>query len=462
MTEGNLRRQIIFFALPVFIGNLFQQMYNTVDSLIVGNFLGQKALAAVTSTGSLTFLLVGFFVGFSNGASVIVARQIGTRKEEAVEQAVHTAMALGITCGVLMTLLGVLGSPWLLEVMQTPKDVMGDAQLYLTVYFAGSFFLVMYNMMVGILQAAGDSRHPLYYLVFSSLLNIGLDTLFIGGFKMGVEGAALATIISEAVSMTLCLVRLMRVRDIYRVRPARIRFVGLYLRKILLQGFPTALQMTVIDIGNILIQAYINTFGSLAMAGIGAYCKVEGFCFLPVVSFSVAVTTFVSQNLGAGKHERIRKGIAFSLVCAVLLIEVIGIAMYILAPHLVGAFNSDPRVIAYGAGRAHVCCLFFFLLGFSHVSSAVMRGLGKPIVPTVIMMICWCAVRVICVLTIGQMVHSIQLTYWLYPATWLLSSVWFAILLWRMLLKNRGSAVKISQELIPGNEEALEDISDIS
>ncbi len=436
MTEGNLRRQIIFFALPVFIGNLFQQMYNTVDSLIVGNFLGQEALAAVTSTGSLTFLLVGFFVGFSNGASVIVARQIGSRKEYMVERAVHTAMALGLLCGVLMTLLGVLGSPLLLQLMQTPKDVLPDAQAYLTVYFAGSLFLVMYNMMVGILQAAGDSRHPLYYLIFSSLLNIGLDTLFIAGFGMGVDGAALATILSEAVSMTLCLIRLLRVQDIYRVRLRRIRFDMECLRKILYQGLPTALQMTVIDLGNILIQTYINSFGSLAMAGIGAYCKVEGFCFLPVTSFSVAVTTFVSQNYGAGQHERIRKGIVFSIVCTLVLIELIGIVLYRFAPQLVGAFNADTRVIQYGAGRAYVCCPFFFLLGFSHVSSAVMRGLGKPVIPTIVMMICWCAVRVTCVLTIGQRIHTIQLTYWLYPITWLLSSIWFALLFWKMIRRD--------------------------
>lgn len=435
MTDGNLSRQIVLFALPVFVGNLFQQMYNTVDSLIVGNLLGQTALAAVTSTGALTFLFVGFFVGFSNGASVIVARQIGLGQEDRISRAVHTAMALGILCGILMTVLGMFGSPVLLRLMQTPEDVLAEAERYLVVYFAGSFFLVMYNMMVGIMQAAGDSRHPLYYLIISSLLNIVLDFLFIAGFGMGVEGAAIATIISEAVSMLLCVVRLLRVQDAYRVRFRKIRLERQFLLHILFQGLPAALQMTIIDIGNIMIQSYINSFGSFAMAGIGAYTKVEGFCFLPVTSFSVAVTTFVSQNFGAGKKKRIRDGILFSILCSVVLIEIIGVFMYLFAPQLIGAFQADPLVIEYGVGRAHVCCLFYCLLGFSHVASAVLRGLNKPVTPTIVMLVCWCAVRVVCILTIGQMYRTIALTYWLYPITWSLSSVWFAILLWRMRKK---------------------------
>ena len=429
MTEGNLRRQIVMFALPVFIGNLFQQMYNTVDALIVGNFLGQEALAAVTSVAALAYLLVGFSIGFSNGVSVVVARHIGSGRKEMVERAVHTAMALGIVCGILMTVAGVLGSPALLRLIQTPDDVLQDAQLYLTIYFGGSFFLIMYNIMVGIIQAAGDSRHPLVYLIISSLLNIGLDILFIAGFGMGVEGAALATIISEAVSMVLCFGYLVKVKDIYRVRLRQIRLHAGLVKMMLYQGLPAALQLIIIDLGNIMIQSYINSFGSLAMAGIGAYCKVEGFCFLPVTSFSVAVTTFVSQNLGARKDERIRKGSGFSIFSTILVIELIGIALYIFAPQLVGLFNSNPDVIAYGVDRAHVCCLFYFLLGFSHIASAVMRGLGKPIIPTVVMMICWCAVRIVSVLTIGEMVHRIELAYWLYPATWLLSSVIFVFLI---------------------------------
>ena len=435
MTEGDYKKKIIFFAIPVFIGALFQQMYNTVDSLIVGNYLGPDALAAVSSTGSLTFLLVGFFWGFSNGAGVIVARFIGARNEDRTFHAVHTAMGVGLVCGAVMTILGVIISPILLRIMQTPQSVYVEAKTYLTIYFAGSFFLVMYNMSVAILQAAGDSRHPLYYLVISSLTNIVLDVVFIAVFGMGVEGAALATIISECLSMLLCLQRLMRADDAFRVDLRKIHFDRRCVQQIIRQGLPTAFQSTVIDIGNLLIQSYINSFGSLAMAGIGAYTKVEGFCFLPVTSFSTAVTTFVSQNYGAGRRDRVRKGSFFSIACVVLMIEAIGVVMFLLAPQLVGAFSSDPSVIAYGVGRARVCCLFYCVLGFSHISSAVLRGIDKPVVPTVIMMVCWCAVRVASVMTIGQIWHHIELSYWLYPVTWALSTVLFIVILTKELRK---------------------------
>lgn len=431
MTEGNHKKEIIFFAIPVFIGALFQQMYNTVDSLIVGRFLGADALAAVSSTGALTFLLVGFFWGFSNGAGVLIARFIGARHKEKIFHAVHTTIGVGLICGIAMTVLGIVISPILLRIMKTPESVYVEAKIYLTIYFGGSFFLVMYNMMVAILQAAGDSRHPLYYLVISSLTNIVLDIVFIACFRMGVEGAALATILSECLSMLLCLQRLLRTEEDYRLTLSKIHFDRRCVMQIIHQGLPTAFQSTVIDIGNLLIQSYINSFGALAMAGIGAYTKVEGFCFLPVTSFSTAVTTFVSQNYGAGRMDRVRRGAFFSVLCVVVMIESIGVVMFLLAPQLVGAFSSNPSVIAFGVGRAKVCCLFYFLLGFSHIASAILRGLGKPVTPTIIMMVCWCAVRVASVLTIGRVFHTIALSYWLYPVTWALSTVLFVYILLR-------------------------------
>ena len=423
MTEGDYKKDIIFFAIPVFIGALFQQMYNTVDSLIVGNYLGPDALAAVSSTGSLTFLLVGFFWGFSNGAGVIVARFIGARNEDRTFHAVHTAMGVGLVCGALMTVLGVIISPILLRIMQTPQSVYVEAKTYLTIYFAGSFFLVMYNMMVAILQAAGDSRHPLYYLVIRSLANIVLDIVFIAVFRMGVEGAALATILSECLSMLLCLQRLMRADDTYRVDLRKIHFDRRCVQQIIHQGLPTAFQSTVIDIGNLLIQSYINSFGSAAVAGIGASTRAEGFGFLLITAFSIAVTTFVSQNIGAGEYERAKKGIRFTLITSILMIEAVGLIMYCFAPYIISAFSTSPDVIAFGTGRMRVCSLFYCMVGFSHISSAVMRGAGRPNVPLIVMLGCWCVVRVVILMTIGQTVHDIRLVYWIYPFTWVLSSV---------------------------------------
>lgn len=431
MTEGNYKGQIISFAVPVFIGALFQQMYNTVDSLIVGQFLGADALAAVSSTGALTFLLVGFFWGFANGAGVVIARFIGARDAGRTSRAVHTAMGIGIVCGILMTVLGIVISPVLLRIMKTPQSVYREAVVYLSIYFGGSFFLVMYNMMVAILQAAGDSRHPLYYLMVSSVTNIVLDIVFITVIGMGVDGAAWATILSECLSMLLCMQKLMRVRETHRVRLRKICFDRRCTALIVKQGLPTAFQSTVIDIGNLLIQSYINSFGALAMAGIGAYTKVEGFCFLPVTSFSTAVTTFVSQNYGAGKMDRVRKGAIFSSCCVIFLIEAIGVVMFLFAPQMVRAFSNDPSVIAFGVGRARVCCLFYCTVGFSHLASAILRGLDRPVAPTVILMVCWCMVRVISVLTIGRFWHRIELSYWLYPVTWMLSTVLFVLILLR-------------------------------
>ena len=427
LTTGDYRKKIILFALPIFVGRLFQQLYNTVDSLIVGNFLGPGALAAVSSTGSYVWLVVGFFIGLSMGAGTVIARNIGARDAEQTERSVHTAVALGIAAAVVMSLFGVFCSDTVLRLMGTPDDVFPLAAAYLKVYFAGASGLVMYNTFVGILQAAGDSRHPLIYLIISSVVNIILDLLFVAVFDMGVEGAAFATVISQILSALLAMRRLMKTDASYGLRLRKIGFERHNLKEILRFGLPSAMQSCVVDFSNILIQTYINSFGSLAMAGIGAYQKLEGFAFLPVISFSIAMSTFVSQNIGAKDRERAAKGIVFGLLTAVILIEVIGLSMYMFAPQLVSFFSRDPEVIAYGVGRAKVCTLFFCLMGFSNISSSIMRGLGKPVAPLAIMLVCWCAVRVIVLMTIGQIWHNVQLVYWIYPFTWTLSAVTYML-----------------------------------
>lgn len=439
MTSGDYRKKIIYFALPIFLGSLFQQFYNTADSLIVGNFLGSSALAAVSSTGSLIFLLIGFFLGFSSGSGVIIAREIGARNDENTSKAVHTAVFLGILFSIGMTVTGVLFADPMLHMIGIPEEVFREASLYVRIYFAGSTGLVMYNIMVGILQAAGDSRHPLYYLVASSLINIALDLLFIAGFHMGVEGAASATIISQFISMFLVLHRLVHIDAAYRIDFRRIRMHSAFLREIFAYGLPTAMQGCVIDFANLMIQAYINSFGQNAMAGIGAYSRIEGFMFLPVTAFGMALTTFVSQNIGAGQRERAFRGIRFGTICTLISIELIGVAIYTFAPQMIRLFIQDPDVIAYGVLRARICALFYFLLGFSHVTSSVMRGLGRPVVPMVVMLVCWCAVRVIAILLLGNTFHSIAFVSWLYPITWALSSAVY--ILQYMQMRSDASAI---------------------
>lgn len=425
MTEGDFRKKIVLFAIPVFLGQLFQQLYNTADSLIVGNFLGSNALAAVSSTGSLIYLLIGFFMGFSMGAGVVIGRHIGAKRIEEIEKSVHTTVAMGLVFSVLVSVIGVSMAKTFLTWMQTPMEVLPDATTYLRIYFGGSFSLIMYNTFVGILQASGDSKHPLFYLIASSIINIILDILFIGVLHMGVEGAAFATVLSQCISMLLALFRLLRTSEAIRITPSKIAFDMPNLTQIIRFGLPTALQGTAIDLGNILIQSYINSFGNFAMAGIGAYSKIEGFIFLPVSAFGMATTTFVSQNIGAKQIERTKQGIRFGTACSLILTAVIGVLIFIFAPVLIAAFDRNPMVIAYGVQRARIVSLFFFLLGFANTTSAVLRGLGKPIIPMVTMLVCWCGVRVAVILTIGQVVHDIALTGWLYPITWGLSCIVF-------------------------------------
>lgn len=423
MTEGTVWKRIVRFAVPVFIGQLFQQMYNTVDSLIVGKMIGTSALAAVTATGSIIFLIVGFFMGFSTGAGVVIARDIGAGDARAVSRGVHTTVAMGLVASVIMTALGMLFTPVILGWMDTPADVFPEASLYLRVYFAGSVGLVFYNLFVGILQASGDSKHPLYYLIFSSVLNAILDFSFIRFLHMGVEGAALATIIGQFVSAALVMRRLLKTDEVIRFEPKKIRFDRGKLVQIIQIGLPTALQACVIDLANMMIQSYINSFGKVAMAGIGASTKLEGFIFLPVNAFSMAMSTFVAQNLGAGEKGRMRQGIRFGLISSVLVVEALGALMVFFSPQLVALFDSNPEVIHYGALRGQICGFFFCLCGFSHVSSAVMRGIGKPVVPTIVMLTCWCAVRVVTLMTIGKIYHNILLAIWIYPITWTLSTI---------------------------------------
>ena len=423
LTEGSIAKNIIKFAIPMFIGNLFQQLYNVADSLVVGNFLGSDALAAVTSTGSLIFLLVGFFNGTAMGAGVIIARFFGAKDHENVKKAIHTDLAFGILCGAIMTLVGVIFAPQILTLMDTPEDVFVQSVLYIRIYFLGSIAVVLYNVCMGIMQAVGDSRHPLYYLIFSSVVNILLDLLFNGVFKLGVEYAALATIISQLLATLMCLWRLTGKSQTYRVELRKIGFDKGLLKQIVGIGLPSGLQNSIISIANVVIQANINAFGSAAMAGCGAYFKIEGFVFLPITCFSMALTTFIGQNLGAKQYDRAKKGAAFGIFCSITLAEVIGILVYFFMPRLILLFNAEADVVNYGILQAHTESLFYFLLAFSHTVAGIMRGAGKSTVPMFVMLGCWCIFRITYVTIITSIIPTIQVVFWAYPITWSLSSV---------------------------------------
>lgn len=414
---------MLLFALPVLLGNIFQQFYNAFDSWCVGNFIGEDALAAVSSSGNLIFLMVGFFNGTAMGAGVIIARYFGAKDYRAMRRAIHTDVAFGLVAGVLLTVLGVGFTPMILRWMGTPKDVLPQSVEYFRFYFCGALFTVMYNIFVGILHAVGDSRHPLYYLIISSVVNVVLDLLFVGWMGLGVGSAALATTVSQGISALLCFLRLVRDETPYQLSVREIRFHKDSLIDILRYGLPSGIQNSVISIANVVVQANINSFGKAAMAGCGSYSKIEGFAFLPITCFTQALATFVSQNLGAQKHERAKKGVAFGLGCSVLMAELIGITIWMFAEPLIAFFNDSPEVIDYGTRHMRTICLFYCLLAFSHCLSAILRGAGKASVPMVTMLCCWCALR-ICYITVAvRFINRLETVSAAYPITWTCSSV---------------------------------------
>ena len=427
MTTGSIWKRMVSFAVPVFLGNLCQQLYNTVDSVIVGKFVGKQALAAVASSGNLIFMMTGFFMGLFIGAGIVIAQYFGARNYEKVRSAVHTDIAFALCCGVLLTLLGVFFTPTILTWMRTPADVLDTSILYFRLYFLGSLATILYNAGMGILQAVGDSRSPLYYLVISSVVNVALDLLFVGAMDMGVAGAAVATVISQVVSAVLCIIKLTRSDGPYRLEIKRIGFDLSLLKKITSQGVPSGVQNSIIAIANVVVQSNINTFGSDAMAGCGSYSKVEGFVFLPITAFAIALTTFIGQNLGAGQFDRAKQGARIGILCSMAMAELIGVALFFLAPYAMRLFNDDPAVVAIGVRQSHIESLFFCFLAFAHGVSAVLRGAGRAQVPMYTMLGCWCILRVSYITLALKVWPDIATIFWAYPITWSVSCVVFLL-----------------------------------
>ena len=429
LTEGSIWKKMLLFALPIFLGNVFQQFYNAFDSWVVGKFIGDTALAAVSSSGSLIFMFVGFFNGVAMGAGVIISRFYGAQDHQNMRIAIHTDVAFGLVAGSILTVLGVVFSPTILRWMNTPESVLPQSLAYFRFYFCGAIFTVLYNVFVGILHAVGDSKHPLYYLMFSTCVNIVLDLLFVAVFKWGVGSAAIATTVSQGVSAALCCIRLMRVKEPYRLRLRDIRFDFPALKNIIRFGLPSGVQNSVISIANVVVQTNINAFGAAAMAGCGSYSKIEGFAFLPVTCFSMALATFVGQNLGAHKHDRVKKGMVFGIICSCVMAEAIGVLSYLFAPQLIAFFNDAPEVVDYGTRHMRTVCLFYALLAFSHCVAGIMRGAGKATVPMATMLVCWCLIRVSYITVAVRFVNELTTVSFAYPLTWTLSSIVFAIYL---------------------------------
>ena len=427
LTEGPIWKALLLFAAPIFLGQVFQQLYNTFDAWCVGYFINDNAMGAVTSSGSLIFLMVSFFNGLAMGAGVVIARYFGAKNDEAVSQTIHTAIAFGLCTGTTLTIVGITCTPIILRWMGIPDDTMVYSIPYFRFYFCGAIFTVMYNIFVGIHHAVGDSKHPLYYLICSTMVNIVLDLLFVGVMGFGVGAAALATTISQGISALLCCIHLMRSRGSARLYLRKIRFHRQSLQEIIRYGLPSAVQNSVIALANVVVQSNIFAFGADAVNGCGAYSKLEGFAFLPVMCFSQSLSTFTGQNLGAKQHDRVKRGVGFGIACSLTMAQIVGILSYVFAPQMIGFFAKSEAAIAYGTAHMRTICLFYFLLALSHCIAGIMRGAGKATVPMFTMLACWCLIRVSYITIAVRFVPELTTVSWAYPLTWTLSSIVFLI-----------------------------------
>lgn len=431
MTEGSIWKNILLFSVPLILGNLLQQLYNTADSIIVGNFVGSNALAAVGSSGSPIFLLIGFSQGIAVGAGVVVAQYLGAKDRKEAQEAVHTSLALAAILGLILTVGGILISRSLLVAMDTPAEVLEDAVTYMQIYFGGVLFSVVYNMAAGILNAAGNSQRSLLYLGIASGTNILLDLVLIAGLKMGVAGAAIATDVSQLVSCVLSLGFLMRVNDDYRVTAKEIKVHKKMAVRIIKVGLPTGIQNMVISLSNILVQAGVNGYGAAAMAGFAAYMKVDGFNILPIMSFSMAATTFVGQNFGAGKIDRVKKGTFVTLGMCVIYTILTGILLLVFQDSIMHLFTGDETVIAYGKICMLYFCPFYWMLGILQGLAGTVRGTGKSVPPMVVLLISLCLFRIVWIQFALPLFAGIEGVLLVYPVSWAVGAVLMVLYAWK-------------------------------
>ena len=431
MTEGGIFKNLLFFATPLILGNLLQQMYNAVDSIIVGNYVGSNALAAVGAGASLIYLLIAFSLGASVGAGVIVSQYLGAKDKEGVHKAVHTAMTISIILGLILTAGGILFSRKLLVMMNTPAEILDDAACYLRIYSYGLIFNVVYNMAAGILNAAGNSRRSLMYLAAAAVVNIFMDLLLIAGLKIGVAGAAIATNFSQAISCILALWFLFRVPADYRISLKSLRIHKAMALRIIQIGLPTGIQNMVISFSNILIQASINQYGATAVAGFSAYLKIDGFNILPVLSFSMAITTFIGQNYGAGKYDRMKKGMWVTLLMGIVYTVFTGILLLTFSGQIMRLFSEDVGVIAYGQTAMRYFCPFYWILAILHSLAGTVRGTGKSIPPMVVLLVSLCLLRIVWIQLVLPYYTSIEGIFILYPVSWLVGAVLMILYTWK-------------------------------
>ena len=427
MTEGNITRHIISFALPLLIGNVFQQLYNTVDTWVVGNYVSNEAFSAVGTVGPIINMLIGFFMGLSSGAGVVISQYYGAKRYNEVHDTVHTAMVMTIIMGIAFTAIGLGMTPFMLRLMNTPENVMPESTAYLTIYFSGILGLMIYNIGAGILRAVGDSQRPFYFLVVCAVMNTALDLLFVLVFHMGVEGVALATVLSQCTSALLVVITLMRTDTCIKLRLKDLKINFAMLGKIFRVGIPAAIQMAITSFSNIFVQSYINYFGDNCMSGWTAYAKIDQLLFLPMQSIALASTTFVGQNLGCNQVERARKGVSRALLIAIISTVILMVPVMAFASPVVAFFNSKAEVVEIGTMLLHWLSPFYVLCCFNQIYSGALRGAGNSRAPMIIMLTSFVAFRQVYLFIMARMCNEIIPIAMSYPAGWLLCSTLTAI-----------------------------------
>ena len=427
ITEGVIWKQLLFFFFPILLGTFFQQMYNTVDTIIVGRFVGTQALAAVGSTGALISLLNGFFVGLSSGATVLVSQFFGAEDLPGIRKALHTGIGLALVLGLIISFLGLCFGPLVLKLMKTPADCLNNAVVYGRIYFSGAVFSMIYNMGAGILRAMGDSRRPMFFLIITCFVNIFLDIFCVVVLKMGVAGAALATVLSQAISAVLVILVLLKLPEDYVLQPSRVRIHPPLLRRILQVGVPAGLQFVTFDLANLLIQSGINSFGSATIAAFTAYAKADMLTWMLSGALGVAITTFVGQNYGARKYDRIHKSVRICLGMGVVLIGASSTVIFLFRHVILGVFSTDPEVIRLGAWLMLWVVPFNAFFVPVEVCAGAMRGAGCSALPTAITGICACAFRVLWLFTVVSRFHTLEVLMMCYPISWILADITFLI-----------------------------------
>lgn len=435
LTEGSIASGIIYFAIPIILSNFLQQLYNTADLMIVGKFAGKNPMAAVGATGHIANLLIGLFLGLTTGASVVVAQVYARNDRENLKKSVHTSYAIAIAGGILLSILGIIISPKLLVMLNTPPEIMDDAVSYMRIFFLGVTPLLIYNMGAGILRAVGDSRRPFNFLCVSAVVNIVLDLVLVGYFDMSVNGAGWATFSSQLVAAILVTYNLLKSERNFRLKLSDIKFHKNSMNLIFKIGIPTGIQSAVIALSNVLIQAKINGFGADAIAGNAAETKIDGFIFMALQAIALAATTFAGQNYGAKKHERIKQGVKVSMAMVLGLAAILSVLGYIFADQLIAIFNDDPDVVRYGASAFRILATGYWIFGMSEVLGAFIRGAGKAVPPMLISVFSMCVLRIVWVyitLNIWPQIETIYISYPIsYFATFFLTYLYYKFGKWR-------------------------------